>query len=252
MDGRVALVTGAGKGIGRATALALARRGARVMAATRSADDLESLRAEADVATIAVDLATAAGCAEAVTATRARLGPIEILVNNAGIGSTYSETIFDQPDDGWEQTLAINLEAPFRLTREAARDMRAGGYGRIVMVSSTSGQIGSPRDVAYTTSKHGLVGLMRAVAKDVGEFGITCNAVMPGWIHTPMADRSAARTAASRGLTVEDVWVERDALYPRGSALVPEEVAETIAFLCSAAASGVSGETIAVDASGGI
>ena len=101
------------------------------------------------------------------------------------------------------------------------------------MVSSTSGLIGSPRDVGYTTAKHAVIGLMRAVAQDVGPFGITCNAVCPGWVHTEMADRSAAREAADRGVEPAEIWRERDALQPRGVALAPEEVAETIAFLCS-------------------
>jgi NAD(P)-dependent dehydrogenase (short-subunit alcohol dehydrogenase family) len=147
--------------------------------------------------------------------------------------------------------MAINLEAPLVLSQEASRDMRELGYGRIVMVSSTSGEIGSPRNIAYTTSKHALVGLMRAAAQDVGTFGGTCNAVMPGWVYTSMANRSAARTAERRAITVDEVWRQRDAVYPRGKSLTPEEIAEVIAFLCSDEASGVSGETITVAAAGG-
>jgi NAD(P)-dependent dehydrogenase (short-subunit alcohol dehydrogenase family) len=250
MDGRVALVTGAGRGIGRATALLLARRGARVMAVSRTPETLDGLEAEGVAATLTIDLATRDACEQAVEETRRRLGPIELLVNNAGVGSTFSDAIFTQPLGDWQTTMAVNLDAPFHLTQLASADMRARGYGRIVMVSSTSGLDGSPDDVAYTSSKHGLIGLTRAVAQDVGSFGGTCNAVCPGWVYTPMADRSAARTAQRTGTSVDDVWHERDAIYRRGKALQPEEIAEVVAFLCSAASSGVNGEAIRVAAGG--
>ena len=251
VEGRVALVTGAGRGIGRATALALAARGARVMAVSRTAGELVSLAAErSGIEWLALSLATPEACATVIEKTHRRLGPIEILVNNAGIGSADDREIWDQPFDAFRATMAINLEAPFLLTKAAADDMRAAGWGRIVMVSSTSGRVGSPRTVAYTTSKHALLGLMRAAAHDVGTFGATCNAVLPGWVHTAMADRSAERTAERAGGSVEDVWRARDALYPRGASLVPEEVAEAIVFLCSAAASGINGEALSVAAGG--
>ncbi len=248
MDGRVALVTGAGRGIGRETALALHRAGARVMAVSRTASELESLAAEAPIEWSATSLETEAGCDEVVAETRRRLGPIEILVSNASIGSTYDETIFELTTDAWRRLLAINLEASFFLARAASHDMRAAGWGRIVMVASTSGLVGSPRDIGYTTSKHGVIGLMRAIAQDVGPYGITCNAICPGWVHTDMADRSAAREAEARGIGVEDVWRERDASYPRGAALSAAEIAAPIAFLCTDAASGISGQAIPVAA----
>jgi NAD(P)-dependent dehydrogenase (short-subunit alcohol dehydrogenase family) len=247
LQGRVALVTGAGRGIGRATALALARQGARVMAVARTRAELESLAAEAPVAWLATSLENEDGCDEVIRETRGRLGPIEILVNNASIGSVYDETIFELSTETWRRFLAINLEASFFLTRAASHDMRERGWGRIVMVSSTSGLIGSPRDIGYTTAKHAVIGLMRAVAQDVGPFGITCNAVCPGWVHTEMADRSAAREAADRGVEPAEIWRERDALQPRGVALAPDEVAETIAFLCGEAATGISGQAISVN-----
>jgi NAD(P)-dependent dehydrogenase (short-subunit alcohol dehydrogenase family) len=248
MEGRVALVTGAGRGIGRATALALAAGGARVMAVARTASELEALGNEAPIAWHAASLDTEAGCDEVIAETRRRLGPIEILVSNASIGSTYDDTIFDLSTEAWRRFLAINLEASFFLARAASRDMRAQGWGRIVMVASTSGLIGSPADVGYTTSKHAVIGLMRAIAQDVGPHGITCNAICPGWVHTEMADRSAAQQAEARGIGAEDVWRERAASYPRGSALTPEEIAAPVAFLCGEAASGISGEAIPVAA----
>ena len=124
--------------------------------------------------------------------------------------------------------------------------MKEGGWGRIVMVSSTSGEKGSPRTSAYTASKHGLMGLMRSVAQDLGPHGVTCNAVLPGWVRTEMAERSARIEAERRGITVEEVWAERDAEYPVGRVVTPEEIAAIIAFLASEEASGINGEGITV------
>ena len=119
-------------------------------------------------------------------------------------------------------------------------------YGRVVYTSSTAGLIAEPAGSAYNSSKHGLIGLMRSVAKDGGAYGITSNAVLPGWVRTEMAERSARYEAKNRGITTEQVWEERAALYPAGRVATPQEVAEMIAFLASEESSGVSGEAIRV------
>ncbi|HEX2506023.1 MAG TPA: SDR family oxidoreductase [Gaiellaceae bacterium] len=250
MDGRVAVVTGAGRGIGRATALLLAKRGARVLAVSRTESELESLASGAPVEILAESVATEAGCDRIVAEARRRLGPVEILVNNAGIGSAHELPVWEQPTETWRETMATNLDGPFLLTRLAARDMREAGWGRIVMVSSTAGEQGGPAESAYDASKHGLLGLMRSAAQDVGGFGATCNAVLPGWVRTEMAERSARVEAERRGVSVDEVWAERGRAYPRGSVLEPEEVAEVIVFLASEEASGVNGEGITVAAGG--
>jgi NAD(P)-dependent dehydrogenase (short-subunit alcohol dehydrogenase family) len=250
-EGRVALVTGAGRGIGRATAALLARRGARVMAVARTEGELQSLAREAGVEFLAETVGTVEGCTRIVEETRRRLGPIEILVNNAGVGSAGERPIWEQDSDVWRTALAVNLEGPFHLTRLAAPDMVERSYGRIVMVSSTAGSVGAPRMSAYCSAKAGLLGLTRAVAQDLGPFGVTCNAVLPGWVRTSMADRSAEREAERRGTSVEEVWASRAAEYPPGRVLEPEEVACAIAFLAAAEAGGISGETITV-ALGGV
>jgi NAD(P)-dependent dehydrogenase (short-subunit alcohol dehydrogenase family) len=249
MQDRVAIVTGAGRGIGRSAAKLLAQRGARVMAVARTEDELATLAAEQPgIEYVAASLDTREGCAQVIAETRRRLGPIAIMVNNAGVGSADDREIWDQPYDAFRYTMAVNLEAPFLLSQEASRDMRVAGWGRIVMVSSTAGQIGSPKNISYTTSKHALLGLMRAAAQDVGTFGGTCNAVLPGWVYTSMAERSAERHADRKGQSTDEVWAWRDQLYPRGKALQPEEIAEVIAFLCTDAASGVNGEALTVAA----
>ena len=251
MDGRVAIVTGAGRGIGRATALALAARGVRVMGVARTEAELESLAREARVETLCESVATEEGCARIVEETRRRLGPVEILVNNAGIGSVGEQPIWELDPKRWRQTLEVNLDGPFHLTRLAVPDMIERGWGRIVMVSSTAGEVGGPAMSAYCASKAGLLGLMRAVAQDVGRFSVTCNAVLPGWVRTEMADRKAASEGEAQGLTAEDVWAARGADYPAGRVLAPEEIASVIAFLASDEASGISAESITV-ALGGV
>ena len=244
--GRGAIVTGAGRGSGRATAALLAARGARVLAVSRTESELRSLAAETGVEILAETVGTAAGCARIVEEARERLGPIEILVNNAGVGSANEREIWEQDPSLWHETLAVNLHGPFELTRRAASDMVERRYGRIVMVSSTAGELGAPRMSAYCTSKHGLLGLMRAVAQDVGPHGVTCNAVLPGWVRTEMANRSAQREAERRGISAAEVWAERARDYPPGRVLEPDEVAAVIAFLASGEAGGVSGETVTV------
>jgi 3-hydroxybutyrate dehydrogenase len=124
--------------------------------------------------------------------------------------------------------------------------MTARGYGRVVYTSSTAGLVAEPAGSAYNSSKHALLGLMRSVALDGGAFGVTSNAVLPGWVRTEMAERSAAQEAEDKGMTVDQVWEERAALYPAGRVVTPEEVAETIAFFAAEESSGVSGEAIRV------
>jgi len=244
IEGRVALVTGASTGIGRATALLLAEQGARVMAVARSAAGLASLSAEADIAHVALSLLEPDAVSQVIDATHRQLGPISILVNNAGAGGWGEAPIWDQPLDTWNATMRLNLEVPFLLTRAASADMRQLGWGRIVMVSSTAGQVGAPQMSAYCASKHGLIGLARSVAHDVGTFGGTCNAVLPGWVRTPMAEADAVADADRLGITVDEVWAQRDAAYPRGRVVEPEEIARIIAWLASDAASAVNGEAL--------
>jgi NAD(P)-dependent dehydrogenase (short-subunit alcohol dehydrogenase family) len=242
MKGRVAIVTGAGRGIGKATALALAERGANVMAVARTEDELRTL----GLPYVVESVASEDGCRRIVEETRARLGPIEILVNNAGLGSARERVVWEQDPEVWRETLAVNLDGPFHLIRFAAPDMIGRGWGRIVTVSSTAGQIGGHAESAYDSSKHGVIGLMRSTAQDVGPHGVTSNAVLPGWVRTEMAERSAAEEAKRRGMTPEEVWTERGKTYPAGRVVTPEEVAAAIVFLASEEASGINGEALTV------
>ena len=242
VEGRVALVTGGGRGIGRATADILASRGARVMCVARSKQELEETGFEYSLA----DLGTVEGCAKAVADTEQHLGPIEILICNHGIGSAHERVVWEQDPEVWSETMRINLDGPFHLSRLVLPGMIKRQYGRMVYTSSTAGLVAEHAGSAYSSSKHGLLGLMRSVAQDGGAYGITSNAVLPGWVRTEMAERSARYEAKDRGITSDQVWEERSALYPPGRVATPGEVGEMIAFLASEESSGVSGEAIRV------
>jgi NAD(P)-dependent dehydrogenase (short-subunit alcohol dehydrogenase family) len=247
MKNRVALVTGGGRGIGREVALLLAEAGARVMIAARTEKELAAVGLDY----VIVDLGTAEGCRHTVSETERKFGPVEILVVNHGIGSAHERLIWEQDPEVWRETMRINLDGPFELTRLVVGGMTQRRYGRIVYTSSTAGQFAERSGCAYTASKHGLNGLMRAVAQDAGPFDVRANAVMPGWVRTEMAERSALAEAKRRNITTDQVWQERAAGYPVRRVLAPREVAETIVYLCSDASSGINGETITV-ALGGI
>ena len=247
VEGRVVLVTGAGRGIGRVVADLLTARGARVMAVARTEHELQRLGLDYVVA----DLGTADGCARAVAETQRRLGPVAILVCNHGIGSAHERVIWEQEPGLWRETMRINLDGPYFLSKLVVKDMIEQGYGRLVFTSSTAGQVAEYAGSAYNSSKHGLLGLMRSVAQDAGRHNVTSNAVLPGWVRTPMAETSAKVEAEQRGITTDEVWAERAALYPAGRVVTPEEVAEVIAFLASEESSGINGEAITV-ALGGI
>jgi len=242
VKGRIALVTGAGRGIGRRAAEMLAERGARVMCVARSEQELADVGLDYAVA----DLGTPEGCATAVAATEKQLGPIEIFVCNHGIGSAHERVIWEQDPELWAETMRINLDGPFFLSRLIVGRMVEQKYGRVVFTSSTAGLIAEHAGSAYNSSKHGLLGLMRSVAVDGGPYGITSNAVLPGWVRTEMAERSAAQEAKDRSMTPDQVWAERDAMYPPGRVVTVDEVAEAIAFLASEESSGISGETIKI------
>jgi NAD(P)-dependent dehydrogenase (short-subunit alcohol dehydrogenase family) len=212
------------------------------MVVARSTAELASVGLEY----VGADLGTSQGCAHAVAETERRLGPIDILVVNHGIGSAHEKLVWEQDPEVWRETMRINLDGPFELARLTVGGMCQRGFGRVVFTSSTAGEKAERSGSAYTASKHGVIGLARAVAQDAGPFGVTSNAVLPGWVRTSMAERSARTEAERRGISVEAVWAERAATYPQNRVLEPREVAEVIAFLCADAAGGVNGEAITV------
>jgi NAD(P)-dependent dehydrogenase (short-subunit alcohol dehydrogenase family) len=175
-----------------------------------------------------------------------KLGPPLILVNNAGLGGHLDKPIFEHRTEDWRSMLAVNLDAPFELTRLVSHDIQNAGFGRIVTISSTAGEVGAPSMSAYCASKHGVIGLMRAVAHDIAPFGATANAVLPSWVRTEMAEQDAARAARERNITIETVWMEREQANPAGRLVTVEEVASLVVYLASAGASGVNGQAITI------
>jgi 3-hydroxybutyrate dehydrogenase len=245
LEGKIAIVTGASNGIGRAVAVELASRGARVLAVARDKARLQSLESETGAIHCAISIETAEACAEVVSRAH-QLGNPTILVNSAGRGGYLDRSIFEQTSEDWRLTLAVNLDASFELSRHVAQDIRQSGFGRIVMISSTAGEVGAAAMSAYCASKHGVIGLMRSVAHDIAPYGGTCNAVLPSWVRTEMAEQDASKEAAQRGMSVDAVWAERAQQNPAGRILDVQEVANVVLFLTSAAASGVNGQAITV------
>ncbi len=240
LNGKVAVVTGGGRGIGRAVALALAQAGADVAVAVSrdiaSAEAVaEEIRAgERRALARQTDVASLEAAEALVAATVAALGRIDILVNNAGV--TRDGLLMRMPEEDWKTVLDVNLGGAFNCTRAALRRMVRQRGGRIVNITSIMGLTGNAGQANYAASKAGLIGLTKSTAKEVGSRGITCNAVAPGWIETQM-------TAGLPDEIREQVLKQ----IPVGRLGQPEDVAGVVAFLCSDAASYMTGQVLVVD-----
>jgi NAD(P)-dependent dehydrogenase (short-subunit alcohol dehydrogenase family) len=245
LQDRVALVTGAGRGIGRAIALAFAQEGARVAVTARSAAELEevagSIRAHGRPAlTITADLADRAVPARIVKEVAAALGPVEILVNNAGVGSSANpKPVIDFDDAFWDLSLAVNLTAPYLLCKAVLPAMQARHWGRIITIASINSRVGSVHGAAYAASKHGVLGLMRTLAMEVAADGITVNSICPGPVRTRMNDLRVAYDAERMGISFQQ---REQSLTPIGRRLEPEEIAPLAVYLASDDARAVIGQ----------
>ena len=250
LDGRVALVTGAGRGIGRATSLALAAAGARVVASARSGDELDETvaairEAGGEAAALRCDLSDRAQTLALVEQAAALLGPIDVLVNNAGIGSSADpRPLAEFRDAFWDLTLEINLTAPYLLSKAALPHMRAQGWGRIVTIASINSRVPSPHGSAYVASKHGVLGLMRTLALEVAGEGITVNCVCPGPVRTLVNDLRVAYDVERLGRDREEY--ERG-LTPIGGRLEPEDIAPMVVYLAGDEARMITGQAYDID-----
>ncbi len=230
LDGKVTLVTGASRGIGHATAIALAAEGARVAVAARNTQDIEAVAAEISGIAVACDVTSLESIEKALFLTATDLGPVEILVNNAGISS--SNPIERTTDEQWDTMFDTNLRGAFYMSRAVVAGMKERRWGRIVNVASRAGRKGFAYVTAYCASKYGMVGLTQALAVELEGTGVTCNAVCPGWVDTGMARRSVENIAAKTGVTVEKGYAQIAALNRSGALLTPDGVAQGVLKLC--------------------
>lgn len=242
LHGRTALVTGSSAGIGRAIAMELAAKGATVginsRSRSRAAAVVDEIRAAGGTATLCVgDVATADGPSRLVDGFVEELGSIDILVNNAGAGSV-EPTEAVEPET-WEALMALLLTAPFYCAQAAGRHMLAGGRGVIINISSVAGHVALPRRAAYTTAKHGLLGLTKVLGTEWADRGVRVLSVDPAYIATDLVKQSMA----SGAFTESDI--ERRT--PLGRLGDPAEVARVVSFLVSDAASYMTGTSILVD-----
>ena len=246
LEGRHAVVTGAGSGIGRATAERLVEAGCRVTLIGRHTGRLsESADRIGDAAFAApADVTDAEALAAAIEAGRDRFGPVDILINNAG-GASSAPFLKTGAAD-LRAMLALNLEAPAEAARLVLPGMLTRRQGRIVNVASTAGLKGYAYVSAYVAAKHGLVGLTRALALEVASKGVTVNAVCPGFTDTALVARSVDAIVGKTGRTGEEARAALAASNPQGRLITPDEVAATIVWLCSEAASGVNGVALPV------
>lgn len=244
LDGKVTLVTGAGSGIGRATALACAREGAQIVVADMVIAGGEETvamvkRAGGDATFVQVNVTQAADVEAMVEAAVSAYGRIDCAHNNAGIEGVFATTA-DYPEDDWDRVISVNLKGVWLCMKYEIPQMLKQGGGAIVNTASLAGLVGVKRMPAYVASKHGVAGLTKTAALEVAKAGIRVNAVCPGVIHTSMVDRMFL----DRRPELEDRLAAAE---PIGRLGKPEEVAEAVVWLCSEAASFVTGHTMTVD-----
>jgi 3-hydroxybutyrate dehydrogenase len=250
LSGRVALVTGGGRGIGRAIALALAQAGADVAVSGRSADVLDetagAIRSMGRrAATIVCDVSERRQVEDMIARVKTDLGDPLILINNAGIAG--SAKLSETTDDMWEAMLRVNATGAFYCMRAVVPMMLEAKWGRVVNLASVAARAGAPYIAAYSASKHALLGLTRAVAEEVAARGVTVNAVCPGYVDTEMTDRSAANITARTGRTEAEARKILEGFSPQKRLMTAEEVAGLAAYLCTDAARGINGQAIVLD-----
>ena len=251
LQNRIALITGGGRGIGRAVAFAFAREGARIAVVARTEREVErvaeEVKAETNVETIyaTCDVSDIESVEMALADVRERMGAIDILVNSAGIAE--SAPLIKTSDELWQHHLAINLTGTFYFTRAALHAMIERGWGRVINIASIAGKTGSPYIAAYSASKHGVLGLTRSVALEVASKGVTVNAICPGYVDTEMTARALENIEAKTGRPAAEALEAIKRTSPQNRLITPEEVAAVALLLASDEGRGINGQAINVD-----
>jgi len=253
LTGQVAIITGSTSGIGAAMAEALAENGAHVVLnGLGDAAEIEALRASiadkhgVEVRYHGANMLKPAEIADMVNSTVAEFGRLDILMNNAGIQTVAPVEEF--PEDRWDAIIGINLSSVFHAAKAALPHMKAAGRGRIVNLASAHGLVASPFKSAYVAAKHGVMGFTKTLALEVAEQGITCNAICPGYVKTPLVENQIADTARARGISEEEVV--RDvmlAAQPTKKFVTYEELAGALLYIVSDAGANMNGSWISVD-----
>lgn len=253
VTGKVAIITGSNSGIGLGVAEELARLGADVVLNSFSDRPEDHELAERIVKEhavraiyIAADMSKGEDCRRLVTETKEKLGRVDILVNNAGV--QYVAGVPDFPTEKWDQIIAINLSSAFHTTAAALPLMREQGWGRIVNIASAHGLTASPYKSAYVSAKHGVVGFSKVVALETAREPITCNAICPGYVLTPLVEAQIPDTMKQydmdRETVIREVMLERQ---PSKEFATTKQIGGTVAFLCSENGDQITGTTISVD-----
>ncbi|MBI2845161.1 MAG: SDR family oxidoreductase [Chloroflexi bacterium] len=250
LNGQVALVTGAARGIGRAIALALAEDGADVAVFDILSDPLKEVEGEIKsrggrAVAGQGDVSREEDVTKFVASVEQTLRPIDILVNNAGIG--HSADTWSLPASEWQRTIQVNLTGAFLFSKAVIPGMISRRRGRIINIASTGGKVGWPKAAAYNASKHGLLGLTKSLAMELVEYGITVNAICPSWVMTEMAMQTAREIAASGGMSIEQALENMASTLPQKRIIAPEEVARLAVMLARPDSQAINGAAINID-----
>lgn len=243
LTGKTALVTGSTSGIGLAMAVALARQGANIMMNGFGEKEVAIASVNAcgvDVDYHGADMSKPVEIEAMIAATERRFGAIDILINNAGI--QYVANVEDFPEDRWDAVIAINLSSAFHTTRFALPGMKQRNWGRIINIASVHGLVASMQKAAYVAAKHGIIGLTKVVALETARTGVTCNAICPGWVLTPLVQKQVDARAEREGISNDAAKLALvSEKQPSGEFVSPEQLAALAVFLCGNDASEVRG-----------